>query len=281
MSKFMDSIRAYNQQVKIMKDIQTLKANDLYGKAEPGFIQVSPSVKLPYAEVSADITAQHESLLKGSGVGLNLSDPRYNVPKEAPKAEEKLVEKTIVNTEIYRMARLAVIQADYLSDESRAAILEAQRKQVAYGIDKYPEPLNPNTWTISETVEHIMDESIDRLHYLIMLRIKLEQHIVSGAFNDIVYVKDTNSNIDSISRMIYNTIDELHFLVNLVISNDKRCEKYSNDVMDTMSYYAKSGLINYCKADADATLSMFAGADMDGDKVMYTSSDQDSMNNKE
>lgn len=88
-------------------------------------------------------------------------DARYNQPKQAPKADEKLVEDTIEKTEIYKRAK--------------ESILKAQQKQVAYGLDKYPEPLNADTWSIIETIDHIIDESVDKLHYLTMLRIKYER----------------------------------------------------------------------------------------------------------
>lgn len=88
-------------------------------------------------------------------------DARYNEPKEAPKADEKLVEETIEQTEIYRRAK--------------ELILKAQKKQVAYGLDKYPTPLSADVWDILETIDHILDESIDKTHYLVMLRIHLER----------------------------------------------------------------------------------------------------------
>lgn len=89
------------------------------------------------------------------------ADHRYKVPKEAPKASDEDVEATIERNEIYQ--------------RTQRAILSAQHKQVAYGLDKYPEPLNADTWSHIETIDHIIDESIDKLHYLMMLRIKLER----------------------------------------------------------------------------------------------------------
>lgn len=99
-------------------------------------------------------------------------DTRYNVPKEEPKASQESINQTIMETEIYRKAKLAILQA--------------QKKQVAYGIDKYPEPLNSNTWSTLETIDHIIDESIDKLHYLVMLRIKMEQQLVCEKTDDAV-----------------------------------------------------------------------------------------------
>lgn len=194
-----------------------------------------------------------------------MADTRYNEPKEAPKASPELVEKTILETEIYREARLAIVQHPTFGSESTKVIMDAQRKQVAYGLDKYPEPLNPNTWSIEETVQHILDESIDKLHYLVMLRIKLRQYLASVA-NNVVDFRNTTSRIDAISRMIDDTIGHMDYLISI---NNKR----PNDHMDAIAY----------------SMLMMSGADMDGDKThtlyadgipykTYTSSDQDDMN---
>lgn len=150
-----------------------------------------------------------------------IGDPRYNEPKGAPKASEEQIEETILATEIYRQARLAIIRDQILTPEARSAILKVQAKQVAYGIDKYPEPLNANTWDTSETIDHILDESIDRLHYLVMLRIKLEQALVSGAYNDIITVRSINSRIATISRMIENNIEDMGYLIKMRILMDE------------------------------------------------------------
>lgn len=91
----------------------------------------------------------------------NLPDERYNEPKSPPTIPEDVITKVINETEIYRRAK--------------TAINTAQRTQVAYGIQKYPNPLNADTWSTVETIDHIISESIDKLHYLVMLRIKLEQ----------------------------------------------------------------------------------------------------------
>jgi hypothetical protein len=88
-------------------------------------------------------------------------DMRYNKPKEAPKASKELVEDTINNTEIYR--------------EAKQRILKAQHKQVAYGLDKYPTPLSADVWDIYETIDHVVDEAVDQLHYLVMLQIHLKR----------------------------------------------------------------------------------------------------------
>lgn len=98
------------------------------------------------------------------------ADTRYRNPKEAPKASDEMVEETIENTEIYRRAK--------------ELILNAQKEQVAYGIDKYPEPLNADSWSIKETLEHKLSESVDRLHYDVMLVIQLEKLLKARKEND-------------------------------------------------------------------------------------------------
>lgn len=142
-----------------------------------------------------------------TAIGLTQSDTRYSVPKEEPKANDTMVDNTIEDTVIYRRAK--------------ELILMAQRRQVAYGIDKYPEPLNADTWTTIETIDHIIDESIDKLHYLLMLRIKMEEQLakedaeycmdVKTAFNgadfdgDICIAGDDMKTID-FRNVISNTI---------------------------------------------------------------------------
>lgn len=180
-------------------------------------------------------------------------DNRYNKPKEEPKASEQLVEDTIISTEIYRRAKLAIVTEYVSSPKVREIIFNAQRKQVAYGIDKYPEPLNPNTWSIPETMEHIFDESIDRLHYLIMLLIKVEQALVNGLYASEDEIKTVMKEMATINGMIRNAIKELDCVITLRILPEK--ERH-DDSLD-----ASTHVVN-------------AGADFDGDKLNHFSPDE-------
>jgi hypothetical protein len=117
-----------------------------------------------YRDIIREAYEQQQFFGKEAGVGIKpgkSGDIRYNKPKEDPKTSEEKVDETIENTEIYKRAK--------------EQILKAQRKQVAYGLDKYPEPLNADTWTMLESIDHILDETIDKIHYLVMLRIQLEK----------------------------------------------------------------------------------------------------------
>lgn len=105
-----------------------------------------------------------------------VGDTRYKTPKCEPKTTLEKAEEVIEQNVIYSQAR----------DE----ILMAQKRQVAYGLDKYPEALNPDSWDAVENINHIIEESVDQLHYLVMLRQKLMQNVL----RDIV--KETGENID-------------------------------------------------------------------------------------
>ena len=91
--------------------------------------------------------------------GLEMGDKRYNKPKMFPKIPDEIVEQAIKDNDIY--------------SEVRDLMLNAQRKQVAYGLEKYPETLNQDSWGTIETIEHIIEETVDQLHYLVMLKNKM------------------------------------------------------------------------------------------------------------
>jgi len=154
-------------------------------------------------------------------------DSRYNVPKEAPMAPEDLIDQTIAETEIYREAKMEIMQA--------------QRKQVGYGLDKYPKPLSADVWDILETVDHIVDESVDKLHYLVMLKIHLKREIVK--------TRNAQAEADKYKRLY----EEL--------KQQTECEHYdvNKDAADALYY----SLI-----DGDTFAKMAAtDSDNDGDKV--------------
>lgn len=86
-------------------------------------------------------------------------DPRYNIPKKDHGFSDEEIDKVIDNNVIYSKAR--------------EELKKAQRRQVGYGMSKYPEPLTADSWTIIETLNHDIEETADSLHYKIMLREKL------------------------------------------------------------------------------------------------------------
>ena len=149
---------------------------------------------------------------------------------------------------------------------------------MVYGIDKYPEPLNPNTWSMIETINHAIDEGIDKLHYLVMLIVKMEQVLVES---NIPYTYDR---IETISSMIENTIEDLDYLVKLGIGlKMEAAEKESERIkqldtinkLNSMSHYGLTVPAASIKNAMTAGVSLWAdgvnlaqsGADMDGDTL--------------
>lgn len=252
-------------------------------------------------------------MFKTAGYG-EKKDSRYNNPKESPKTSEEIITKIIADTEIYRRARYLI--ASMWSEDTRPTVLQAQRKQVAYGTEKYPEPLNANTWSIVETIDHAIDESIDKLHYLIMLRIKFEQDEIDNSTIEI---------IEKIDNMIDSNIASLHYLSeirNMKVSHLDEETEYLNfpptvedilkcqDNKDSLDALASGFKFMGIEPDGAGKLlsamstqnksikcvgsmtgkEFYAGADLDGDKYIvfpktleiktYTSSDQDEINKK-
>lgn len=210
------------QQAAIGKHLQILINNSVYG------------IKKPVKPISMN------ELREKMGYGEIDGDARYNEPKQAPKADAELVDNTISATEIYRKTKIIVMSDNDLTTSTKEGILKVQRKQVAYGIDKYPEALSPNTWSAVETIDHILDESMDKLHYLVMLTIKMEQELVSRPAEDYDSIIDACDGWNDIGRMIDNAVEEMAYLVGMR-------EKLTVKKSPNMS---------------------MSGADMDGDKCV-------------
>lgn len=75
--------------------------------------------------------------------------------KQPPKVSQEQILKVIEENPIYSEA-----MAQYF-------------KQIGYGIEKYPEPLNIATWDVIETLDHEISEIVDQLNYKIMFKLKM------------------------------------------------------------------------------------------------------------
>lgn len=127
-------------------EIEAMKASGMFDTPSKGL-----------EDIREQIVQEHQ---RAMGVDFSkYPDTRYNVPKSTHKASDEAINKAIDETEIYK--------------EAKEWILGAQMGQVGYGIDKYPETLQESSWTILETLDHIIQESVDKLHYEVMLRIKI------------------------------------------------------------------------------------------------------------
>lgn len=45
-----------------------------------------------------------------------------------------------------------------------------QTAQIKKGLDKYPEPFNPFSWSPDELLNHALEETVDLTHYLVGLK---------------------------------------------------------------------------------------------------------------
>lgn len=46
---------------------------------------------------------------------------------------------------------------------------ETQQMQIEKGMEKYPEPFNPFSWTPAQLLLHAMQENVDQMHYMVGL----------------------------------------------------------------------------------------------------------------
>lgn len=52
---------------------------------------------------------------------------------------------------------------------------QARINQIAKGAEKYPEPLNPKSWTARQLLDHGIMENVDQLHYFVALHEKMDE----------------------------------------------------------------------------------------------------------
>lgn len=51
---------------------------------------------------------------------------------------------------------------------------KVQENQIYKGLQKYPEPFNPHSWTSDELLNHALEETVDLTHYLVGLKEQLD-----------------------------------------------------------------------------------------------------------
>jgi hypothetical protein len=51
-----------------------------------------------------------------------------------------------------------------------ALFTRTQEAQIKKGMEKYPEPFNPHSWTPEELLNHALEETVDLTHYLVGLK---------------------------------------------------------------------------------------------------------------
>lgn len=69
-------------------------------------------------------------------------------------------------------------QGDFYNSQTyvraRSEWKKIHKEQIAKGEVKYPQPLNPETYSLKELIHHAMQENVDQMHYLTALLEKVE-----------------------------------------------------------------------------------------------------------
>jgi len=117
-----------------------------------------------FSEIGKEYCVMHGEKLNNN----NHQDVRYNIPKKHHGVSKEAIEAAIDSNAIYREVR------DRLPDEETR---EAHREQVAYGMTKYPELLNPMSWTMVEALDHKIQEQVDALQYTVMHKHQLIKYL--------------------------------------------------------------------------------------------------------
>ena len=187
-------------------------------------------------------------------------DSRYKIPKGEPKASDELVDRTIEETEIYRRAK--------------ELILKAQRKQVAYGLDKYATPLSADVWDILETIDHILEESIDKTHYLVMLRIHLER-IAERQIEDFKQAYSEHLEDRIAERQIEDFKQEYsdHLEDRIAERQREDFKQAYSDHLDAITYGLSAYQQHKPKLFTEGKKVSMVDADTDGDTVTYCEND--------
>jgi hypothetical protein len=106
--------------------------------------------------------------------------PRVNSKLCTPTDISKLWGKTLKGMEFGKMKT----EPDEITEEDIDKAIEDSlvyqeankwlRQQIAYGLRKYPEPLQHTTWNFKESIKHALLENSDKQHYLSMMYIKAD-----------------------------------------------------------------------------------------------------------
>lgn len=87
------------------------------------------------------------------------ADIRYLNPKGPHGLSDETIDKAIESNPVY------------------SETLAYLRNQVGYGMTKYPELLNPMSWTMVEALDHKIQEQVDALQYSVMLKQQIEKYL--------------------------------------------------------------------------------------------------------
>lgn len=130
----------------------------------------------------------------------------------------KKIVDTLDNPEVaVAVENLRRHRANKVYIEAAKLWLETQQGQIEKGAAKYPEPLNPDSWTESQLINHALQENVDQAHYLTALLQKIK-------FKD-----DLLSNYQRAIELAGKQIDELRREVRI---SEESCSEYAKRLDD-------------------------------------------------
>jgi hypothetical protein len=83
-----------------------------------------------------------------------------------------------------------------------------QKAQIQKGLDKYPEPFNPHSWSPDELLNHALEETVDLTHYLVGLKDLLDakDSFIKQQNDEIVGLKYMNKKLEKRVQQLYGEL---------------------------------------------------------------------------
>jgi hypothetical protein len=85
-------------------------------------------------------------------------------------------------------------------EKARNLFLKTQDAQIHKGLQKYPEPFNPMSWTPQELLNHALEETVDLTHYLVGLKEQLDvkDDYIKQLEQELRYFKSENKTLTKV-----------------------------------------------------------------------------------
>jgi hypothetical protein len=83
-----------------------------------------------------------------------------------------------------------------------------QKAQIQKGLDKYPEPFNPHSWSPDELLNHALEETVDLTHYLVGLKELLDakDSFIKQQNDEIMGLKYMNKKLEKRVQQLYGEL---------------------------------------------------------------------------
>jgi hypothetical protein len=95
-------------------------------------------------------------------------------------------------------------------EKARNLFLKTQDAQIHKGLQKYPEPFNPFSWTPQELLNHGLEEAVDLVHYLVGLKEQLDKQdeYIKQLENELRYLKSENTRLQDAKPPYFDPDDQ-------------------------------------------------------------------------